>query len=131
MFGINQPNPSALALPGSPSGKDNLIQMLVQRLPETVSPPVSTGITAISAFGAGMIDGAMGDQNKIGPVKLTPAIGVAATAGALLFSDNADVAEGLAAIGRGFIAPAAYDYGKMVGARINPAAAPAAVAAKK
>jgi hypothetical protein len=98
-------------------------------IPERFGPIVSTGVTGITAAIAGGIDGALGKENKIGPVPINTAAAVMFAAGAV-FGPNGDIREGCAAAARGFGAPLVYQWSQAKAAAwaAQRAAAKAAIA---
>lgn len=92
------------------------LAILSRSVRSRVGSGLSSALTLGAALGAGVMDGYLGATNseKIGPVKLTSAIGVAAAIGSL-FMPDADIAEGLSAVGRGLASGPAYLWGREKG----------------
>jgi len=122
------PQPSAALVPAGQ--KDAVILQLAGQVRTVMTPAVSTMVSGGASFLAGMIDGSLGENNKLGPVRLNPAIGVGF--GILgFFIDDPDLAEAANAASRGFLIPAGYAYGVDAGKRIAKPSVPAIETAAK
>lgn len=83
------------------------IDLLLAHMATKVGPTMSTGITLLAAGAAGVFDGALGDENKLGPVPLSLVFsGGSALAGYL--AKDPDLSEFMIAAARGWAAPTIY-----------------------
>jgi len=83
------------------------IDMLLAHMATKVTPTISTGITMLASGAAGVVDGAFGEQNKLGPIPLTLVFsGASAVAGYL--AKDPDLSEFMTAAARGWAAPTIY-----------------------
>jgi len=94
-------------------------EILSRNTRDRIGSGVSSALTFGAALGGGFVDGYLGatGSEKVGPFKLTGAIGLLAAVGSL-FMPDADLAEGVSAIARGLAAGPSYQWGKEQGEAI-------------